>query len=413
MPLVTWDTVNKGTAVALSNNNLTYSTSGVANSFARASLGRSTGKFYWEITCNTQSSLLMGVANNSALLAANNYSTNNIRYYFNVNGNKYPTTSAYGAPVLAGSTVSVLIDLDIGKIEFWNNGISQGVAYTDLKSMGTLYPAIERGSSSGSDICTINFGASPFVYKIPLGYFSYDGSQYGAQSRIIFTTKENELYSLIYSSYKNNAVPIMTSNKMPSGSVNASSFLSGYEPWKAFDGLQTSAWASTTASQGWLSYDFDKNIFIGKYSITGHTNPNESPKMWTFEGLNDNSIWDVIDAKSNIIFTSGEKKEYVINSSKKYKSYRLNVTATPNGRVAIKLLELYEGLFRFIKLDTKDLTENTFLDWGLQNNVALLPGEYMNNKLYVSSQSNVLDSGIVFQHQINVNETPIKKIVIN
>jgi hypothetical protein len=149
--------------------------------------------------------------------------------------------------------------------------------------------------------------------------------------------------------WDNTSTPIMTSLSTPSGVVNADTYALGYEPWRAFDGLTTTAWASTTLSHGWLSYNFGKQMSIFKYEITGSGAVGESPKNWTLEGSNDGSTWEVLDTQNNIIFTSGEAKQFTLNKYVNYNIVRLNVTATGGSlRVALRLLKIfnYSGIIR-------------------------------------------------------------------
>src|SRR5690242_10283612 len=45
----TWNPADKGTGVTLSNGNLTIVGTGVSQNFARSTIGKSSGKWYWEV----------------------------------------------------------------------------------------------------------------------------------------------------------------------------------------------------------------------------------------------------------------------------------------------------------------------------------------------------------------------------
>jgi hypothetical protein len=144
------------------------------------------------------------------------------------------------------------------------------------------------------------------------------------------------------------ATPIMTSNTAPSGIVNASSFTSGLEPWRAFDGLTTTAWATASAAlTGWLSYDFQRSVSIRNYAISGSGTANETPKNWTFEGSNDGNTWVILDTQTNITFAVGERKVFNTTNLNWYRIYRLNVSLNGGSttRLALRLLEMYENIF--------------------------------------------------------------------
>lgn len=191
MPTVTWDSVNKGSNVTLSNGNLTATTPNYNNT-VRATISRNSGKWYWEIKCDSLSNGFIGIVNNTAGVGRT-YDNVNAMYYYSLNGNKYNrTASTYGVAYSAGDIISILLDLDNGTIEFWKNGISQGVAFTNVKSLGDVYPAITSGSSTLGGTFTANFGASPFIYNIPKGYYSYDGNQHGIVDKILILS--NNVY---------------------------------------------------------------------------------------------------------------------------------------------------------------------------------------------------------------------------
>eukprot|EP00954_Amorphochlora_amoebiformis_P017531 1319686-Amorphochlora_amoeboformis.AAC.1 len=46
----------------------------------------------------------------------------------------------YGEPFGPGDTIGVEVDMDVGTIEFWKNGVSQGLAYVDVS--GPVFPAV-------------------------------------------------------------------------------------------------------------------------------------------------------------------------------------------------------------------------------------------------------------------------------
>lgn len=191
MPVVTWDSVNKGSGVTLSNGNLTAVIPDYNNT-VRATMSRNSGKWYWEIRCDSLSNAEIGIVNSTAGVGKT-YDNINAMYYYSYNGNKWNgTSSPYGTTYTTGDVISVLLDLDNGTIEFWKNGVSQGVAFTNVKSLGDVYPAVTSGSSSAGGTFTANFGANPFIYRIPNGYYSYDGNQRGAINKILILS--NNVY---------------------------------------------------------------------------------------------------------------------------------------------------------------------------------------------------------------------------
>lgn len=171
MANVTWDEINRGSGVVLSNGNLSALVP--TSRLARATTGKLTGKWYWEIDVINDRNFYLGITNDLTPLDSNNAATQNTRLYRSSDGKKYPGGIEYGQSYTAGDIISVLLDLDNGNLEFWKNGVSQGISSTDVKSMGMVYPVIFKGGFSGDTIVTANFGASPFEYTPPLEYLPY------------------------------------------------------------------------------------------------------------------------------------------------------------------------------------------------------------------------------------------------
>lgn len=71
---------------------------------------------------------------------------------------------SYGERWTAGDVISCGIDFENGRIEYWRNGESMGVAYSPKVSKDILYsPAV---SVSYAEACEINFGHVPFRYPV-------------------------------------------------------------------------------------------------------------------------------------------------------------------------------------------------------------------------------------------------------
>ncbi|BFH70107.1 hypothetical protein J27TS7_28490 [Paenibacillus dendritiformis] len=169
---VTWDTVNKGSDVILSNANLTAKVPNYKNT-VRATHGKHYGRWYWEITISVYNWLLIGIVNKNAYINMSNGSTPDVRYY-RENGYRHPEATPYGETFDVGDTISVLLDLESGTLEFWKNGASQGISHTNIKTMGEVFPAVSAPQSASKEsTVTANFGATPFKYKVPLGFLPY------------------------------------------------------------------------------------------------------------------------------------------------------------------------------------------------------------------------------------------------
>ncbi|MFZ2306845.1 MAG: SPRY domain-containing protein [Rhodoferax sp.] len=163
----TWSTTDKGSSVSLSGGNLTATQTSTAG-MVRATVGKSSGKWYWEIKpTSTQNNV--GVAKATASLSnyvggdANGwglYSADGKVYNNNAGGPPYTT---YGN----GDTLGFALDMDAGTLTLYKNGSLIGVIVTGLT--GTIYPA--WGNAGSADSCVANFGAAAFDYTPPSGYY--------------------------------------------------------------------------------------------------------------------------------------------------------------------------------------------------------------------------------------------------
>ena len=116
----------------LSNGNLTITNTNSAFREVRSNFYVSTGKYYFE----AKPTRIDGSGAFQVGVVARNYSqgSGERRAYQN-NGNKYVSnSSSYGATFTANDIIGVALNLDDGEITFYKNGVSQGVAVTDMLS---------------------------------------------------------------------------------------------------------------------------------------------------------------------------------------------------------------------------------------------------------------------------------------
>jgi hypothetical protein len=170
--------VDKAGSGVLSEGNLRYATSTSTFDPIRGTTGVSSGKWYWEIYCASQSgasanTFMAGIAKDTSNISAASYFIGNdagsYSMYF-ANGYKYNngSGSAYGASSTTGDIVSIALDLDAGTLTFYKNGVSQGTAYSGLS--GTFAPAYSDAGTSGDTSVVFNFGQdSTFSGARPAG----------------------------------------------------------------------------------------------------------------------------------------------------------------------------------------------------------------------------------------------------
>ena len=71
----------------------------------------------------------------------------------------------YGEEWNVGDVIGCCIDLDVGEVSYYRNGVSLGVAFTNVKT-GTGFAYFPAVSLSFEEHIRINFGDRPFNYKI-------------------------------------------------------------------------------------------------------------------------------------------------------------------------------------------------------------------------------------------------------
>ena len=176
---------DKGANLSLSNGNLTVATSGGAN-MVRATQGKSSGKWYWEVYINSMPTgqIIMGVAKAAASLStypgqqvydatygvmsygySSGEAVSGVGYRY-VQGGPVRVGSGYGT----GNTVGFHLDMDAKTLQVYVNGVSQcPFSSLDVSTgYGTFFPAI--GLITAGDYVTANFGASAFNYSVPSGF---------------------------------------------------------------------------------------------------------------------------------------------------------------------------------------------------------------------------------------------------
>ena len=164
----------KGSVVTISNGNLSYSSTGAANSIAYSTFGMSSGKWYAEWTQGTTpagGAMYVGIALDS-INPNHSWLGQNAGEYSYLNGNGFKanaaTQTSYGATWTSGDVIGVAFDADAGTLTFYKNGTSQGTAFTGIAA-GNYYFA--NGNNPGSTVTgNWNFGQRAFTGSLPTGY---------------------------------------------------------------------------------------------------------------------------------------------------------------------------------------------------------------------------------------------------
>jgi hypothetical protein len=210
-----WNPNDKSAGIKLSEMGHKSIHPNEAVSYMRATSSKKSGKHYWEveiISSGTNPTLLIGAANTSAKGGVSSDS----RTYYQSTGNKYPGAVSYGQTFTDGDTIGIKLDMDAKTLEFLKNGVSQGLAFSDLGSLGEeVFAYLSQGANAVSSNVEVrtNFGQRDFKYDLPEGYEPYfrKDSRYKFITRLLTgginaSDKENEWDEYIVNSDLNNLI---------------------------------------------------------------------------------------------------------------------------------------------------------------------------------------------------------------
>jgi len=165
--------VNNNLCATISDGNLKGAWRTGDWNVAVSNLSLSSGKYYWEITPATLTRHMIGVIRYNTYNSANAfYYSSDTFVYYGVNGYQYGNSggsagTAYGATYTTGDVIGVALNLDAGTLTFYKNGISQGVANTNLTTGS--YRAVWGTDTTGTS-ANANFGQKPFKFPPPAGF---------------------------------------------------------------------------------------------------------------------------------------------------------------------------------------------------------------------------------------------------
>ena len=165
----TWNPANKAASLTLSNGDLTSSDGSDGWSSCLGTLAKSSGKWYWEVTCVASSwNHHYWVTKDTTYNAASFIWENANGYAYAAAGNLYHNSVADATPDTFNvwDVIGIALDLDGGTLDFYKNNTHQGSQYYGLS--GTFYPAFS--TYQANDSLTANFWATAFTYTPPLWF---------------------------------------------------------------------------------------------------------------------------------------------------------------------------------------------------------------------------------------------------
>lgn len=226
----TWNPSDKSANITLSGGNLVATNTALGS--VRGTVGKASGKWYWEVTVSTISvEATVGIGNSSATLTNNpGADVNGWGYISQGSKTTNNSASAYGAGYSSGDVIGVALDMDNGTLTFYKNNVSQGQAFSGIT--GTIYPMV--GEHSG-DVFTANFGTTAFTYAIPTGFaaLASDTPVSPASGTIVVTKPSVTVNSTFtYTVANSPATPATTASSLTAstngGTVPGIPYIDGY-----------------------------------------------------------------------------------------------------------------------------------------------------------------------------------------
>jgi hypothetical protein len=169
---------DKGSSVTISNGALDYSSSSGA---VRATLGLTTGKYYWEIQPRTGSTIagLFGLATSAASTSSNPGSETS-SYAYNASNGQATTNGSgisYGGTLTANKTIGVAFDASSGRLYFaidnvWQNSGNPATSTNPAFSNLLFGPYLPIFGGTTTSTLSVNFGQRAYKYNAPTGYKS-------------------------------------------------------------------------------------------------------------------------------------------------------------------------------------------------------------------------------------------------
>ncbi len=163
-------TLDKYGGALVNNNGLGFAS--LKRDGARSKYGSLWGKWYWEVRVSRPTSayqpIAVGVATAAHSMSDWIGSDSNSWAWWPYDGTKYYNDHQefYPATVNDGDIISVLLNMENHTLEFWLNGQTLGVAYSNIKD-DPVYAVINAKDDSYG---LANFGQYAFKYAVPNGF---------------------------------------------------------------------------------------------------------------------------------------------------------------------------------------------------------------------------------------------------
>lgn len=181
----TYATLNpsdKTAGMTLSGGNLVATGASGWNE-VRATIGKSSGKWYCEVTVTGitggagAEAFIVGIRSTTGSLSttvfwySGSWSTGTHGYNYGIQDNNYKVSNgvqtAFTNNIAVSDILGLAMDLDAGTLTAYRNNVSLGTVYSGLSAQTYTFACDLNGAST---VATFNFGATAFTYTPPAGY---------------------------------------------------------------------------------------------------------------------------------------------------------------------------------------------------------------------------------------------------
>lgn len=173
----TWNPSDKAANISLSGGDLTTTRGGVGPAAVRGTIGKSSGKWYWEVKCISTTGvfdIFVGLANTTASLTALPGSDANGWALALDDGGYYHSglialvNGGVGFVAAVNDVFGFAWDADSSTLAIYRNNtvLTPDPLFSTLS--GTLYPII--ATQNDTTVMTANFGATTMAYTAPGGF---------------------------------------------------------------------------------------------------------------------------------------------------------------------------------------------------------------------------------------------------
>lgn len=145
----------------------------------------------------------------------------------------------------------------------------------------------------------------------------------------------NEATNETYLETTDIVLPTFTANT--ANGITVSDARSSTTAWNLING-QTSRSIGTWNTY-WFNIDYGQPVILTQYSIKADSSGNpEYPTDWTLQASNNGEIWQIIDTRTEQVFTLGQERDFSVENETAYNQYRLvfsnGLTASNGGELA-------------------------------------------------------------------------------